>query len=191
MFRKPGHLRWANFHSKKAGLGQLIPEEHMDSQLRSSHLSSAPGCLCWQQASLRSSGKVQKVTGRCGTACLKEGLLPVPIRDTNFLYSFQNFLVKNPRYLISELFQAISCLFMTQINGNRNVTKSRWSVHIIMHVKKHLFMNFSEAYSTVMFDEWAVASSLIELTQVLLQVSNEIVVRGRWNTGIRDNIYEV
>ena len=48
-----------------------------------------------------------------------------------------------------------------------------------MHKKKHLFMNFSEAYSTVLSDERADASALIESipTQVLLQASNAIVVR--------------
>lgn len=44
-----------------------------------------------------------------------------------------------------------------------------------------------------MFNEWADASALIKSIpiQVLLQVSNEIVVREKWNTGLLDNIYEV
>lgn len=62
-----------------------------------------------------------------------------------------------------------------------------------MFVKTHIFINFSGVYASIMIDESADASALVESipTQVLLQVSNEIAVRGKCNAGIFGNIYEV
>lgn len=64
---------------------------------------------------------------------------------------------------------------------------------LVVLVKMHLFINFSEAYAIIMTDESADASALVESipTQVLLQVSNEIAVRRKCNAAIFGNIYEV
>lgn len=62
-----------------------------------------------------------------------------------------------------------------------------------MLVKMHLFINFSEAYAIIMTDESADASTVVESipTQVLLQISNDIAVRGKCNAGIFGHSYEV